>query len=273
MKMNRRLIISFLACGSLFAADKVSFAPENVVRAEAAGVARTVDYRENEIPEVHTRMRYTTVFVLPKSEKIMDYVCGDKENWVINGAENFAYVKPEKENARTNLNLVTASGNVYSFVLSEGGAQPDLKIFVQPKDESMMSAAAGPALWVRASEVDSFRRQAESAREDAKTAQEAAAKSISEQVDAFRSAYPATLQHVYRFADRKPFNVSAIAHDDKFTYIWANPQETPALYELKDGKPNLISFQFKNGVYVVDKILDGGYLAVGKQRLEFRREE
>jgi type IV secretion system protein VirB9 len=182
-------------------------------------------------------------------------------------------VKPEKEKARTNLNLVTASGNVYSFVLAEGDAQPDLKVFVQPKDESMLTAASAPARWVPATEVDSLRQQAETAREQAKSAQEAAAKSIAEQVDSFRSSYPGTLKHVYRFVDRKPFDVAAIAHDDKFTYIWASPQEVPALYELRDGKPNLISFQFRNGMYVVDKILDGGYLAIGKQRMDFRREE
>jgi type IV secretion system protein VirB9 len=92
-------------------------------------------------------------------------------------------------------------------------------------------------------------------------------------VDAFRTAYPGKLKHVYRYTDRGPFQVSAIAHDDRFTYIWANPQETPALYEIKDGKPNLISFEFRNGLYVVNKILDEGYLAVGKHRLDFKREE
>jgi hypothetical protein len=257
----------------LIAGDKGIQVPEPGIRNDPAGVARTIDYREKEVPEIRTRVRFTTVFVLPKSEKIMDYVCGDKDNWVINGADNFAYVKPEEEKARTNLNLVTASGNVYSFVLVEGEQQPDLKVFIQPRDESMISAASAPARWVPAAEVGDLRQQAESAREQAKTAREAAAKSITEQVDAFRSTYPATLKHVYRFIDRKPFDVSAMAHDDKFTYIWANPQEVPALYELKDGKPNLISFQFKSGMYVVDKILDGGYLAIGKQRLEFRREE
>jgi type IV secretory pathway VirB9-like protein len=273
MKLNRHLIISSLACGSLIAGDKNMHVPEANFRNDAAGVVLTVDYREKDIPEIRTRVRYTTVFVLPKSEKIMDYVCGDKDNWVINGADSFAYVKPEKEKARTNLNLVTASGNVYSFVLVEGEQQPDLKVFIQPREESMISAASAPARWVPAADVDKLRQQADSAREQAKTAQEAAAKSISEQVGTFRSAYPATLKHVYRFTDRKPFDVSAIAHDDKFTYIWAKPQEVPALYELRDGKPNLISFQFRNGVYVVDKILDGGYLTVGKRRLEFRREE
>ena len=34
-----------------------------------------------------------------------------------------------------------------------------------------------------------------------------------------------------------------------------------------------INFQFHNGTYVVDKILDSGYLAIGKQKLAFDRQE
>jgi len=39
----------------------------------------------------------------------------------------------------------------------------------------------------------------------------------------------------------------------------------------KDGKPNLISFQFENGVYIAPKIIDAGYLAIGKKKLPFAR--
>ena len=62
-------------------------------------------------------------------------------------------------------------------------------------------------------------------------------------------------------------------HDGKCTYIQARPEETPTLYELKDGTPNMINFEYKDGVYVAGKILDRGYLAVGKQKLAFAREE
>jgi type IV secretion system protein VirB9 len=79
---------------------------------------------------------------------------------------------------------------------------------------------------------------------------------------------------VYRFpTGDKVFHVSAIYHDGKFTYIRANPQETPALYEVKDGKPNLINFDFKDGIFIVPKVLDSGYLAIGKQKLSFERTE
>ena len=267
------IIFPLFACGSLIAGEAPKPKPEAPATLEPGLVARTLEYWDKELPEVHTRVRYTTVFVLPKSEKIMDFVCGDKENWVINGADNFAYIKPQKEKARTNLNLVTASGNVYSFLVSESDLQPDLKVFIQPKEETMLTALTATPKWVSAGEVETLKEQARTAHEEAREATESAAKTAREQVDAFRTAYPGKLKHVYRYVDRGPFQVSAIAHDDRFTYIWANPQETPALYEIKDGKPNLISFEFRNGLYVVNKILDDGYLAVGKHRLDFKREE
>jgi hypothetical protein len=42
-----------------------------------------------------------------------------------------AHVKPAKEGSSTNLNLVTGSGAVYSFLLTEkAGGTPDLKVYV-----------------------------------------------------------------------------------------------------------------------------------------------
>ena len=88
------------------------------------------------------------------------------------------------------------------------------------------------------------------------------------------SRFVSNVRFPYRFeAGKKPFFVRAMYHDDKFTYVQARPEESPTLYEIKDGKPNLVNFDYKNGVYVVDKILDRGYLVIGKQKLGFLREE
>ena len=48
--------------------------------------------------------------------------------------------------------------------------------------------------------------------------------------------------------------------------------ELPALYEIKDGKPGLLNFQVQNGTYIVPKVLDRGYLSLGKERLEFAQQ-
>jgi type IV secretion system protein VirB9 len=66
--------------------------------------------------------------------------------------------------------------------------------------------------------------------------------------------------------------VTAIYHDDRFTYIEAAPEEAPSVYEVKDGKPSLIQYTFKDGRYMIPKILNDGYLRVGKSELKFHRE-
>ena len=238
--------------------------------------AKVVSYGEQDVVAVRSKIRFTTLIVLPKQEQILDYTCGDKEFWVVNGSQNFAYVKPAKAGSRTNLNLITASGNVYSFVLTEvsesADAEPDLKIFIQPKDDSMLSAADGQPRFVSALQIEDYRQQAEIAKQQARDAREEAHAAIERQTSEFRQQYPEHLKFEYRFeAGKRPFDVSAMYHDGKFTYIQAHPQEPPALYEVKDGKPNLIQFEFHNGTYVVSKVLDDGYLAIGKQKLPFTR--
>src|SRR5262249_31657878 len=92
-------------------------------------------------------------------------------------------------------------------------------------------------------------------------------------IDQGISRFVSNVRFPYRFdAGKRPFLVRAMYTDDKFTYIQARPEETPTLYEIKDGKPNLVNFQYKDGVYVVEKILEQGYLAIGKEKLIFKRE-
>ena len=102
----------------------------------------------------------------------------------------------------------------------------------------------------------------------------AAQAQVAEQLNQFRSSYATKLQFDYPLdskAKQEPFLVAAIYHDDAFTYIKCGAKEKPALYEIKDGKPNLISFQVENGVYIAPKIIHTGYLAIGKKKLPFAR--
>src|SRR5207344_1363706 len=93
-----------------------------------AQTAREVSYTPQSVVPLRAKLRFTTMVILPEQEEILDFVCGDKEFWVVSGAQNLAYIKPAKAGVTTNLNLVTASGHVYSFVLTEGSVEPDLKI-------------------------------------------------------------------------------------------------------------------------------------------------
>ena len=71
----------------------------------------------------------------------------------------------------------------------------------------------------------------------------------------------------------RPFLVRSIWHDGRFTYIKADAAELPALYEVKDGKPALVNFQVQRGTYVVPKVLERGYLALGTAKLAFDLRE
>jgi len=225
--------------------------------------ARTVKYQPKTIVHINTRPRFTTLILLPTQERILDYVIGDRDDWVLEGTQNFAYLKPAKAGIETNVNLITASGNIYSFYCVSGEGEPDLKVFVEPSDQTMISALQGSPRLVSASEVEEIRQAA------ALQVQNANAEK-----DTFRKQYPtAALKSDYKFQkDKKPFKVSDIYHDDKFTYIRSSAQEKPTLYEVKDGQPTLINFSLDNGVYVVEHIVDKGYLQVGKHRLDFERQ-
>ena len=64
--------------------------------------------------------------------------------------------------------------------------------------------------------------------------------------------------------------MSSIWHDGQSTFIKADARELPALYEVTaGGTPSVVNFQVENGMYVVPKVLDRGYLAIGKEKFEF----
>src|SRR5207244_3233905 len=104
----------------------------------AAAEARTVKYAAKDIVRITTRPHFTTLILLPAQERILDFVIGDKDAWVLEGTQNFAYLKPTKAGLETSMNLITASGNIYTFYcVSTDTPQPDLKVFVEPSDETV----------------------------------------------------------------------------------------------------------------------------------------
>ena len=242
--------------------------------------ARVVKYSQDDIVTVHAKLRYSTLIVLPENEEILDFTTGDKDFWIINGAHNLCYIHPAQAGIRSNLNLITASGHVYSFLLeeisNEPNVDPDLKIFIEPKEQSGMGTDAFARNFVPASEVDAYQREIQTVRDQTAAHVKAANASAKQQIEKFRSEYPTQIQFDYeldRKAMREPFLVSAIFHDDRFTYIKCAASEKPAIYEVKDGKPNLINFDLDNGMYIVPKILDAGYLAIGKKKVSFTRHQ
>jgi type IV secretory pathway VirB9-like protein len=247
-------------------------------RLRAAWSARVVHYSQTDIIPIRAKIRFSTLIVLPANEEILDFTTGDKDFWIISGVHNLCYVHPAQAGIKSNLNLITASGHVYSFLLTEISGQPneppDLKVFVVPKDETSLATVGGQAKYVRASEVEAYKQEAEAAEAQAAQAIQQAQARAKQEVTAYREQYPAKLRFDYEYkskAARPPFSVTAIYHDDKFTYIQSNAQEKPAIYEVKDGKPDLVNFDFENGVYIVPEIVNEGYFVIGKQKVSFKR--
>jgi type IV secretion system protein VirB9 len=236
--------------------------------AQAQGI-REVTYGANTVVPVHGQVRFTTLLVLPEGERILDYVCGDKEFWIVSGAENLAYVKPAKSGAQTDLHLVTESGHLYAFLLTEAAGEPDLTVYVRAPAAEVENVVAPPRFYA-AGVVEALRAQVDDVRAELATTEAATATAINTGIAAFRTTYAGALRFPYRFkAHQPPFDVTAIFHDGQFTYIQAGASELPALYEVRDGAPNLVPFQVEGGVYIVPKVLAQGYLAIGRQRLSF----
>jgi type IV secretion system protein VirB9 len=247
-------------------------------KVQADSGARTVKYAETDIIPIYAKIRFSTLIVLPVNEEILDATTGDKEFWIINGAHNLCYLHPAQQGIRSNLNLITSTGHVYSFLLkevsSEPSTDPDLKVFIERKEESTINGASAVAPLARASEVQAYKTAVDAARAEVAQAVHAAEERADRQISQYREQYAGKLAFDYGYdprAARAPFAVSAIYHDDKFTYIKSSAQEKPTIYEVKDGKPNLINFDLANGVYVIPKIVDHGYLVVGKKKLPFER--
>jgi type IV secretion system protein VirB9 len=226
--------------------------------------ARIVHYHQNDIVSIRARMHYTTLIELPPTEKIMEVATGDKDFWIIDAVGNYCFLHPAQAGIQSDLDLITNKGNVYSFALKDDEtADPDLKVVIEPSDPSSIAAANGATKWVPASEVTSI---------------EARAKAIDQHdadaIETFRANYPTQkLRFDYTYKDKQPFDITAIYHDDKFTYIKSSAAEKFAVYEVKDGKPDLINYQFEDSTYIIPQVVDKGYLRIGKHKLTFERKD
>ena len=227
--------------------------------------ARTVQFHSQDIVPIHAKLKYTTLIEVPPTEKIMEAATGDKEFWIVDVVSNFCFVHPAKEGISSNLNLITDKGNVYSFTLqdvSNTSDAPDLKVLIQPADHSSMVASAGPSQFIPAAQLEQSKQEL--------AALEA---HVQQAVDEYKSAYPLQLKFDYSFkANEAPFDIQSIYHDDKFTYIKTTAPEKFSVYEMRDGKPNLVNYDLREGTYIIPKVMDSGYVELGKKRMDFSRK-
>ena len=227
--------------------------------------ARTVQYHSQDIIAIRAKVKYTTLIELPPTEKIMEAATGDKDFWIVDVVGNFCFVHPAKQGIGSNLNLITDKGNIYSFTLQDisgSSAEPDLKVIVEPADRSAIVAASGPAQFVPAAQLEQSKQQVTALQSH-----------VEQAVDEYKSSYPTQLKFDYVYkANQAPFDIQSIYHDDKFTYIKTNAPEKFSVYEIKDGKPNLVTYDLREGTYIIPKVMDDGYVELGKKKMSFARK-
>ena len=239
----------------------------------------------DQLVDIQTQVRHTTVIVLPENENILDFVVGDSEYWHLTGAANVAFLKPIATGVETNVALICESGRIYSFLASEGG-EPHLVVRIEPgptEADTLISTEPHTPAFIARSEVTAYQVMAQQAQAAARSAQ-AAADTVAAQaraeaqtaVEDFRADYPTRLHFVYSLSDRaqeSPFNVEAMWHDGQFTYLRSHAQESPALYEAVDGDPTLVAYDLtEDGLFIVRRILDSGWLQIGERRAIWRYE-
>ena len=229
-------------------------------------------------PVIRAGLLQSTLILLPAEEKIATVFGGDTVDWVFDAghvASRFISVKPKLANTTTNIHIVSDHGNEYTLQLQEISNDVDVhfdsKVFIFPGDKAAKDRLTDLPVFVPAAELEKAKQEAATA----KAAQAAEIKAEESKAENYRSQYPGSLHFDYTWDAKKAkdLGLQQIWHDDKFTYLRGQFQETPALYELKDGKGSLINFDYNAGLYTVPKQLDNGYLAIGKKRVDFRRSE
>ena len=243
----------------------IALALPSVVAAAQDASARTVQYHSQDIVPIRAKVKYTTLIEVPPTEKIMEAATGDKDFWIVDVVGNFCFVHPAKQGISSNLNLITDKGNIYSFTLQDISASaesPDLKVIVEPADHSSIVAASGPPQFVPAAQLEQSKQQLGVLQSH-----------VAQAVDEYKSTYPTQLKFDYIYkANEAPFDIQSIYHDDKFTYIKTNAPEKFSIYEMKDGKPDLVTYDLRDGTYIIPKVMDSGYVELGKKRMDFTRK-
>jgi type IV secretory pathway VirB9-like protein len=270
-------IILVVTCGLALASATLHAATEPHHLVPAA--PRTVTVSEADAPpSIRAGLLQSTLIMLPAEEKVANVFAGDTVDWVFDGGHvpsRFISVKPKLANTTTDIHIVSDHGNEYTLQLREvsSDADPhfDSKVFVVPGDKAAKDRLADLPVFVPAADLDKAKQEAAVA----KAAQTAELKVEDTKAETYRSQYPGTLHFDYTWDTKKgnALGLEQIWRDGKFTYLRGHFQETPALYETKDKKGSLINFDFSNGLYTVPKELDGGYLAIGKKKVEFHRVE
>ncbi len=262
-----------------------------VMPAAAQGIRTVPDGAGEAAIPVTAQVRHTTTVVLPREETVVDVVAGDADYWDVSAAGNVAYVKPLEAGVASNVTLVAESGRVWALLVAESSdEEPDLVVYVEgPERASPADLPRHAPAFVAGGELAAHRAEAAAARAELQAIDEAAAEEVAKvwaEHDAawsrWRDEYPRRLRFPYRLdaaALGPPFEVEALWHDGRFTYLRSRAEESPALYELQEAdrrfggkglEPSLVSYEvFGDGLYVADHVLGPGRLRIGDSETQW----
>ncbi len=274
---SKNILTALLLTGSATAIPALSQTAATKPHIQA-NAPRSVVIVETETPPViRTGLLQSTLILLPAEEKVATVFGGDTSSWVFDGghvASRFISIKPKVANSTTDVHIVSDHGNEYTLQLREVSADADphydSKVFLSPGDQAAKEKLVTLPVFVPAAELDKAKREAAEA--EAKEATER--KQEEAKAESYRSQYPGQLHFDYTWDRKKAeaLGLQQVWRDEKFTYLRGKFQETPVLYELKDGKGSLINWDYTDGLYTVPKTVMQGYLTIGKQRVDFKRQ-
>ncbi len=246
---------------------------------------RTVEVNHTSAaPIIRTSLNESTLLELPAGEKVATVFGGNTDDWLFNAGHvpsRFISVKPKTTAAKssTNVHIISDHGNDYTLELREvsgdSDASFDSTVFLTATDPDAQKKQTEAPVFVPVAEVQEKEERLEKEAADANAAAQAEKTSAQHAKEQYEATYPSNLHFNYTWDQKKArvLGVRQIWDDGKFTYISGRFEEPPVVYELKDKKGSLINFDFANGLYTVPKLLQNGYVAIGKARVDFHREE
>lgn len=205
---------------------------------------QTVTYQPDEIVHIDTFEGYATAIVLHRNETVDAAAIGDAEAWEVSVSQNAIFIKPLKEQPRTNLHVAT-NLRTYVFTIdvitdeSLKDTVPYRVTFKYPKYEKEL-----------------LRQELESKR-----------KSQKDKPITFKSNFD-PLTHLYenkeivntQYKGRgdKLLKPRHIYDDGKQTYIlFSENQLRPAIYSITKGKESLINRVDKNNWVIIQGVYSG----------------
>ena len=232
--------------------------------AETGESARTVQYHAQDIVPIRARMKYTTLIVVPPTEKIMEAATGDKDFWIVDVVGSFCFVHPAKQGISSNLNLITDKGNIYSFTLQDVSGTslaPDLKVMIEPcgpqsRPRMDLPSTSRPP---RSSTCRSSlpRSRATSGRRWTST----------RPLTRYRSSSTMSTRRTKLLSTSSPSTTTTSSPTSR-----TNAPEKFSVYDIKDGKPNLITYDLREGTYIIPIVLQNGYVQLGNKKMQFSRK-